>query len=342
MKISETDLKSRIEAIWEPFIKETRELCAGQANRAWFLLRKYVITSSTAFHTITKFLPKYLKSENKELKECAEKIARYLQFTEQTQQESQDLKIGEFKSMSKEANAGLEALEKLLTGPAEEKKTVAMKIAQAIRHEQYEPADQEQIIFTSTELDKMTQPILGLLIDYRNHKRKVHKINKGSNKAQRIQNIIHAQEQEEPEYNEEESLFLSLLNTWSIICIVSSITCLYGRFLPPIREGEKSALRAGRLNEPKIRSALRQHLLESNLLLLDHREFGLLEKKEHPEICTSSDDVGVIFDPTAEQKLALTMFELKTVTNTETRQRAENVFRKYGRFTTVNSNDEGI
>ena len=91
------------------------------------------------------------------------KIARYLQFTEQAQQESQDLKIGELKSMSKEANAGLEALEKLLTGPAEEKKTVAMKIAQAIRHEQYEPADQEQIIFTSTVRDQMTQTDPGIV-----------------------------------------------------------------------------------------------------------------------------------------------------------------------------------
>ena len=121
---------------------------------------------------------------------------------------------------------------------------------------------------------------------------------------------------------------------------VDLVLCTY-RYLPPIREGERSALRLGRLNEPRIRAAMRQHLIEHDILLLDHKEQGLSENRELPEICSSFDDTGIIYDLKDNKQMKLSMFELKTVTTTEKINAAQAIATKYGKFTRIKSSDAG-
>ena len=99
-----------------------------------------------------------------------------------------------------------------------------------------------------------------------------------------------------------------------------------------ISSDKRPVLAMGSRNEAFIRDAIPSFLYEhADVIVIQLREYGLLENKGMPFICGSLDLLGLLCDTkTCESYIA--MFECKTCISTEVKAKADAVAQQYGRY----------
>ena len=215
-----------------------------------------------------------------------------------------------------------------------------------------EPVQEEKKL-TKEDIDKLTGKKLVEMIRARNTrenaigKDKISTTGKVADLKTRVFNMIHHRQNV---FTPREYITRSLLNTY---------------FLKPLDAERKPALKKGQRNEPFIRAAIAEfvYMLSNNKnVILEMKEFGLLENKQANELCTSADGVFVFLnfqnrnlechvdmtskeeDEKNEEEVNIRYggLEAKTMCTPETKEKASINALSFGLFSQCDYKDIGV
>ena len=287
---------------WIEIEAKFKELCSGQANKAWFILRKFTATSSTAKAMVDAFLDELLNHADADIKRSAQACKQFIGAVQTADEEKASGEVEE----KKNTPSVREDMEKTMM------ETILPNASGDIRK-----------IFTENELKGMQTKHLVAIIDQMNlsFNKKLIKSHYKTNQS-RISMILEKQGEgvlfgvKPVERTPEAELFSGLLKTW---------------FMPKISPTNRPGLKQGSLNEERVRVGVKAALFQQGLLLLDQREYGLLSNNARPAMCDSPDGIVLLWDIESKEVISAVL-EIKTTTNANTTSAARAIALNKGKF----------
>jgi hypothetical protein len=307
---------------WRDGLVHVVELCHGQANKIWFILRKFVFTSSTALACLRQCLP--VLSEHAACQAWAEEITSYLDLEQDV-----DAKQGHADDDDDQDDHDKKADGKQPMSMREARDLVEGLFVEPGEVDGKQVKEEEVKGKKNAELKQIIAALDLLLPLAAAPKQKYTKINQQGNKETLQQKVI----SNVPRWRQHLSKNIDRVNaatqatsTVTPASVDQEIVRGFMRtwFMKAVNASERPALAQGSANEAKIRAALAETLAPVGLSIIHTKEFGLLVDKERPHMACSVDGVAIAYDNKNHSLLTI-LLEYKTATTAATVRAAQKV-----------------